>query len=77
MNCSGFLKHADVDLWMIPMELTGGHKGIQAMAKKERRAQDTILWTNSIPGVSIVTELYVVLKYTVQRCAVTLLSLTL
>lgn len=39
------------------------------MAKKERRAQDTILWTDSIPGVSMVREFYVVLKCTVKRCA--------
>lgn len=65
---SRFLKHSYVDLWIIHIELRGGHKSIQAKAKEERRAQDTLLWINSVPGVSIVKKLYVVLKYTMKRC---------
>lgn len=66
-SCLSFLKHSDVDLWVIHIELTGGHKSIQAKAKEEMRAQDVILWVNSILRVSIGRNLDVVLKYTMKR----------
>lgn len=62
-----FLKYSDVHLWIIHLEVTGDHKSIQAKAREERRAQDTILWINFIPGVSIVGKLYVVLHFPMRR----------
>lgn len=71
-----FLKHQNVDLWIIHIEPPGGHESIQAKAREERRkkkkkekrrTQNIILWINSIPRVSIVRKLYVALRYTIKR----------
>ena len=45
-------------MWIIhsELELRDGHKSLQAKAKEERRAQDTIPWVNSVPGISTVRK---------------------